>query len=255
MLTTDFKMKHLFGLVIVFFIFSSCDSDSANSCLRTSGSTVKQEIEDIPAFNRIRIEEGVELILAQSTEHKIEIEAGSNLIKDVSVQVIDGELVIKSNINCNWIREYASVKAYVTFVELNQIYSVSQYKVHSDQLLSFDHIELASGVYQEGISSEFELEIQSNHLTIQSNDASYFKISGTSHSMYIAFWAGAPRIEAPNFLVNTIDIFQRSSNDMIVHPIEAINGNIYSTGNVILKNTPNTINVTQHYTGELIIND
>lgn len=251
----DFKMKHLLRLVIVFFIFSSCDSDSANSCVRTSGSTVKQEIEDIPAFNRIRIEEGVELILSQDSTHKIEIEAGSNLINDISVRVIDGELIIKSNLNCNWLREYASAKAYVTFVELSQIYSVSQYKVHSDQLLSFDHIELASGVYQEGVSSEFELEIQSNHLTIQSNDASYFKISGNSNTMYVAFWAGVPRIEAPNFKVNIIDVFQRSSNDMILHPINEISGNIYSTGDIILTNTPNLIDVQQHYTGKLIIND
>lgn len=251
----NFKLKHLFRLVIVFFMLTSCDSETANSCVRTSGSIVKHQIEDLPTFNRIKIEEGIELILAQSTEHKIEVEAGSNLINDISVEVIDGELIIKNNLSCNWLREYASAKAYVTFVELNQIYSVSQYKVHSGQLLSFDHIELASGVYQEGISSEFELEIQSNHLTIQSNDASYFKISGTSNSMYIAFWAGVPRIEAPNFLVHTIDVFQRSSNDMILHPIEAINGNIYSTGNIILKNIPNTINVAQHYTGKLIIND
>lgn len=251
----NFKLKHLFRLVIVFFMLTSCDSETANSCVRTSGSIVKHQIEDLPTFNRIRIEEGIELILAQSTEHKIEVEAGSNLINDISVEVIDQELVIKSNISCNWLREYASAKAYVTFVELNQIYSVSQYKVHSDQLLSFDHVELASGVYQEGVSSEFELKIQSNHLTIQSNDASYFKISGNSNTMYVAFWAGVPRIEAPNFKVNIIDVFQRSSNDMILHPINEIRGNIYSTGDIILTNTPNLIDVQQHYTGKLIIND
>ncbi|HUH51491.1 MAG TPA: head GIN domain-containing protein [Flavobacterium sp.] len=251
----DYRIKYVFTLFTLLLLCSSCNSETANQCVRTSGSTVKYELEDIPPFNRIRIEEGIELVLSQEATHKIEIEAGSNLINDISVNVIDGELIIKSNVSCNWLREYASAKVYVTFVELSQIYSVSQYKVRSTQVLFFDHIELASGVYQEGVSSEFEMEIQSNHLTIQSNDASYFKISGTSNSMFVAFWAGVPRIEAPNFKVNTIDVFQRSSNDMILHPIDEIRGNIYSTGNVILKNTPNLIDVQQHYTGELIIND
>lgn len=240
-------------LFSVFCFLTSCDSESANDCIKKSGVVVKREIQDISTFDRIRVEEGIELILSQSTEQKIEIETGENLINDISVNITDGELIIKNNISCNWFRNYNPAKAYVTFTDINRIYSVSQHKIHSSQTLTFDNIELSSGVFGEGVASEFVLDLNCNHLSINANDATYIKLSGSANSMWVAFWAGVARIEAGNFHANYIDIFQRSSNDMILHPLEEIKGNIYSNGNVILKNTPNVIEVTEHYTGRLII--
>lgn len=246
-------MKNIFTTFCLLFVLLSCDSESANDCVKKSGNIVKREIHDIPTFNKIRIEKGVELILSQDSQQKIEIEAGENLINDVSVEVIDGELIVKNNISCNWFRNYNPAKAYVTFTEISRIYSVSQYKIHSNQVLSFDHIELSSGVYQEAIASEFDLMINCNHLKINANDATYLNLSGDANSMVVAFWGGEPRIEASNLKANSIEVFQRSSNDMILRPLHKIKGNIYSTGNVVLKNIPTDIDVTQHYTGKLII--
>ena len=39
---------------------------------------------------------------------------------------------------------------------------------------------------------------------------------------------------------------------MIVKPIQAIEGTIYATGDVILKNVPPIINVEEDFTGRLI---
>lgn|SRR5690554_1527556 len=246
-------MKNIFTTFCLLFVLLSCDSESANDCVKKSGNIVKREIHDIPTFNKIRIEKGVELILSQDSQQKIEIETGENLIKDVSVQVIDGELIVKNNISCNWFRNYNPAKAYVTFTEISRIYSVSQYKIHSNQVLSFDHIELSAGVYHEAIASEFNLIIHCNHLKINANDATYLNLSGNTNSMVVAFWGGEPRIDASNLKANSIEIFQRSSNDMVLHPTNEIKGNIYSTGNVILKKTPPIIEVFEHYSGKLII--
>ena len=249
-------MEQASVLCFLFSIFSflfSCNSESANDCVKTSGNVIKREISDIPTFDKIKIEGGIELILFQNTEQKIEIETGENLINDISVEVTDGELIIKNNISCNWFRNYNPAKAYVTFTDIHRIYSVSQHKIHSNQTLHFNKIELSSGVFGEGVASEFDLDIVCDQININANDVTYIRLSGSSNYMFVGFWAGAPRLEAENFKVTYIDFFQRSSNDMILHPIEEIKGNIYSTGNVIIKNTPNTIEVTRHYTGRLIV--
>lgn len=52
---------------------------------------------------------------------------------------------------------------------------------------------------------------------------------------------------------NTIEFYHRGSNDMIFYPIQQIEGALYSTGNVRLTNQPNIINVSQYFTGRLII--
>src|SRR5690606_1736663 len=163
----------VYFLVSIFCFLLSCDSESANECVKKSGNIVKRELQDLPTFNKIRVEEGVELILFQDSQQKIEIEAGEDLINDVSVQVVDGELIVKNNISCNWFRSYTPAKAYVTFTEINRIYSVSQHEIHATQTLSFDHIELSSGVFNEAIASEFYLTVHCNHLKINANDASY----------------------------------------------------------------------------------
>ena len=246
-------MKKLISISCFLFALLSCDSESANDCVKKSGNIVKREIQDIPTFDKIRVEEGIELVLFQDSHQKIEIEAGENLINDISIQIIDGELIVKNNISCNWFRNYTPAKAYVTFTEISKIYSLSQHKIHSAQTLNFDHIELSSGVFNEAIASEFILTISCNDLSINANDATYFNLSGNANSMYVAFWGGEPRIDAPSLKANSIEVFQRSSNDMVLHPVNEIKGNIYSTGNIVLKNNPTSIDITQHYTGKLII--
>ena len=86
------------SLFSILCFLTSCDTE--NDCIKKSGAVVKREIQDISAFDKIRIEEGIELILFQSTEQKIEIETGENLINDISVSITDGELIIKNNISC-----------------------------------------------------------------------------------------------------------------------------------------------------------
>lgn len=229
-------MKKLFTIYcLLLFTLFSCNSESANDCIKKSGNVIKREISDIPVFDRIKVGAGIELILFQDSEHKIEIETGENLMNDISVQVIDGELIIKNNISCNWFRNYNPAKAYITFTDISRIYSISQHKIHSNQTLHFDEIELSSGIFGEGVASEFNLDIVCNRININANDTTYIVLSGSSNYMFVGFWAGAPRLESENFQVNYIDFFQRSSNDMILHPIEEIKGNIYSTGNVIIK--------------------
>lgn len=243
----------VYFLVSIFCFLLSCDSESANECVKKSGNIVKRELQDLPTFNKIRVEEGVELILFQDSQQKIEIEAGENLINDVSVQVVDGELIIKNNISCNWFRNYNPAKAYITFTDISRIYSISQHKIHSNQTLHFDEIELSSGIFGEGVASEFNLDIVCNRININANDTTYIVLSGSSNYMFVAFWGGEPRIDAPTLKVQNIEVFQRSSNDMVLHPLDEIKGNIYSTGNIVLKNNPISIDITQHYTGKLII--
>lgn len=246
-------MKKLFTIFCLLFTLLSCDSESANDCIKSAGSVERRDIHDLPSFQAIRVEEGVELILSQDSVQKVTIEFGSNLMNNVSVEVIDSELILKNQATCNWVRDYSPAKVYVTITDLSRIYSVSQHKIHTTQKIYLNSVELMSGLQGEKVAAEFDMELDCEHLTVQANDATFFKLKGNSNSAWFASWAGEPRIDARDFKVNVIDVFQRSSNDMILYPINEIKGNIYGTGNVILKNTPPIIDLTQHYTGSLII--
>ena len=83
--------------------------------------------------------------------------------------------------------------------------------------------------------------------------ARYF-ISGQTDDAIIDFYAGDGRIEAPNFTIQTIKVFHRGSNDMILKPMQSIIGKMVSTGDIILKNHPPVVAVEQLYQGQIIYN-
>ena len=61
-------------------------------------------------------------------------------------------------------------------------------------------------------------------------------------------------MEAADFLIQDLIVFHRSTNKIIVNPQVSIVGEIRSLGDVISKNEPSLIDVTEYYTGRLIFN-
>jgi hypothetical protein len=77
-------------------------------------------------------------------------------------------------------------------------------------------------------------------------------ISGFVNNLFIGFYSGDARFEGANLVAQNIDIFQRSSNDMIVNPQQSLTGEIRGTGDVISLNRPPIIDIEEFYTGKLI---
>ena len=65
-------------------------------------------------------------------------------------------------------------------------------------------------------------------------------------------YSGNSRVEAADFLIQDLIVFHRSTNKIIVNPQMSIIGQIRSLGDVISKNEPPLIDVTEYYTGRLI---
>jgi hypothetical protein len=72
--------------------------------------------------------------------------------------------------------------------------------------------------------------------------------------LFVGFYSGDSRFEGANLIVQNIQIYQRSSNDMILNPQLSLTGEIRSTGDVILVNEPPEMSVQVFYTGQIIIN-
>lgn len=229
----------------------SCDSENANDCFQTSGELVSKEFY-VENFNKINISEGIELIIKEGTDTKVVIESGQNLLSGITAEVSDGKLFLRNSNGCNLVRDYNTTKVYVTTPTLENVYSSSQFAVKSDGILNFPLLNLQSGMFSNTASGTFELEVNCENLTIEDNKSTFFKISGKATNLSVNFYDGNARFDGSNLIANEVLFFQRSSNDIIVHPINKISGTIYSTGNIVLKNTPPTIEVTQLYQGHLV---
>lgn len=244
--------KKIAIFIFLCFLLSNCSTDTLEDCLKNKGAMVEQNIYDLPFFDKITVEDGVELLLSQDTITQATIIQHKNLLKNISLEVKNQELIITNNTKCKFLSKQSPAKIRLTVNNLKEIYSKSTHKIQSENTLNFSNLKIASGLHNEEISTYFNLTINCDSLRIEGKDASYIKISGQANYAFAGFWSGTPRLDAQELIAKKIHIFQRSSNSMNLYPTESLYGEIYSTGNVVLYNIPPIVNVTELYSGTII---
>jgi hypothetical protein len=237
-------------------IFISCEKPS--ECIESTGSTVKKTFSVNP-FARIKVYRGIAVVITQGTDYKVEVQSGSNIIDNIAVNQVDDQLIFKDNTTCNWLRAYGQTTVYITTPTLSEIYSKTDRDISSNGVLTYPVLNLfALDVDGDGEDAagtgDFHLTINNSQLVIQNNNVSRYYISGTTTDAVLDFWAGDGRIEAGDLTAQTIEVYDRGSNDMIVKPMQSITGKMVSTGDIILKNNPPIVNVEQLYIGHVVYN-
>lgn len=245
-------------LLILTLVLTACNSQSSWDCVQGEGQLVQKEF-GLASFDRILVRSGVELILRQEEEQQVVIETGEYLLADISVGVIDGQLIIRDNNTCNLVRDYGLTKAYVSSPNIKEIRNASAQPVSSDGVLNYPEIELISEDFaqeEDGYSSgDFILQVAVQTLRLRANNLSNFFLSGTAEGADFRIFSGDVRIEAQDLTIKDLLFYHRGSNQMIVNPQRSLRGDIYSVGDVISLSRPPEVEVTEYYTGRLIFQD
>ncbi len=243
------KNSIYFTLVI---ILTNCNP---KDCFESTGKIVQQEVV-LEVFTKILVSNEISLILKQGEEQNVIIETGENLLNEISASVIGDQLIVEDNNGCNFSREYALTRIIVTSPNITEIRANTSRSIKSDGILEYPNLLLLSENFNSDFLSiaDFDLTINNQSLRVSANGNSVFKINGVTENLTIGFFAGSSRFEGQDLIANTVAVTQKSSNDMLVNPIQKIEGTIFSTGDVISFNQPDIINVEALYTGELIFN-
>ena len=244
----------IFLFCSIIFLVLSCAKDNAPDCIQSADvvMTIEQNIEP---FDRILVNENIELFLLQGSEYHLKIESGEHLISDVNYTIDNsGLLTLSDNNQCNWVRSYVPTKIFVTTPILKEIRSNTQYTIKSEGILTFPNLKLISENFNEdNISSgDFNLHVQNESLSIISNNISQFFISGSTDTLFVGFYSGTTAFFGANLLAQNVEISHRSSHDITVHPVQSLSGVLRSTGNLISVNEPPNVDVSVLYTGSLI---
>jgi hypothetical protein len=249
-------MRKLIYYSIIALVLS-CAKDNAPDCIQTAGSPSVME-QNIDSFNRILVNENIELILLQGSEYNIKIESGEHLISDIYYSIDNnGLLTLSDNNQCNWVRSYVPTKIFVTTPNLIEIRSNTQYTIKSEGILTFPNLKLISENFNnDNISSgDFNLQVQNQSIRVISNNISQFFISGSTNTLFVGFYSGTTAFFGANLFANDVTISHRSSHDIIVNSLQSLSGVLRSTGNLISVNEPPIVDVTELYTGSLIFLD
>lgn len=240
--------------IVVLFLIIACDSEDAGDCFQKAGSIIQEEVT-VSDFDKILVNRDIELIIKEGLTQSVIIETGTNLMNDVIAEVVDGKLTLTDNNTCNYVRDYGITKVFITSPNITEIRSSTQNDISSDGVLTYPSLTILSedfGVPDTFTSANFNLQIDNNSFNVVFNNLSNCFISGQTNSLRITFAAGTSRFEGRHLIAENVDVWNRSSNDMIVNPQQEITGKISGTGNVISVNTPPVIDVEEVYKGRLI---
>jgi len=246
------------GYILILILLFSCNGENVPDCFQNAGPIVQKEFT-LVAFNKIIVFERVELIIKDEATQKVIVETGEYLLNDIDVSVKDGRLTLRNNNTCNLTRDYGITKVYVSSPNLVEIRNSSGLTVSSDGVLNYDSFKLLSEDFNAPelyhTDGDFDLEVNSNSIVVVTNDVSNVFMSGEVDSININFASGDGRFEGANLIAQNINVFHRSSNDMILNPQQSLTGEIRSTGDIKSVNEPPTVDVEEFYTGRLIFLD
>lgn len=247
-------MKKFVSVWIFCFILLGCDAEDAPGCIKAAGDIVNQEFE-VASFEEIIVYERVKLFLKQGEQIEVVVETGKNLLKSVRVEVENNQLSVRNNNSCNLFRDYGITKVYVTVPNLRKLQNSSGSAIESIGTLKFDNLWLVSENQARDLSihtdGDFILNLDVKNLRITNDNYSNYFLKGKVENFNLFFAAGDGRLEAEDLFVQHYDLFHRGTNKLFINPLQSIRGNIYSSGDVISKFKPSTVNVTEHYTGKL----
>lgn len=242
-------MKKILAILSI-LLLGSCSS--VEDCFKKSGDEIMREIP-VGAFRKITVGERIALVVKQGDETSVTVKAGENFIDEVDVKVSGDMLKLTDNSGCNMTRDYDLITVYVTAPDIEEIYSNTGRPISSDGVLTYPILRLFAMDFFGGVGTgNFHLTLDNNQLVVESNYVAGFYIDGHTNELLLNFYDGNGRFEGDGLEAESISVFQRGSNDMIVRPVQSLSGNIYGTGNVISKTVPPAVNVQEHYTGRLI---
>ena len=228
----------------------------SKDCFKGNGNKIVQSYS-LEGFTKIKVHEGVGLVIKQGPIYNVKVETNAKILENLSFIIENDMLIIKDNSTCNIARDYGQTIVYITTPNLTEIHSKTNQNIESDGILTFSDIKLFSLDETDGSGTgDFYLNLYSNFIYVESNTGSNYYLSGETYDMNVFFSWGTGRFQGENLKVtHLVSFFHRGSNDIILFPLNDVEGGIYATGNVILNNNPaGNINVSEYFNGKLILN-
>ncbi len=223
-------ISNTIALVVVLLTTQSCYfnfEDDGFGCVRARGPIVTESFT-LPPYNRIINAIGADITLRQSNNEIFEISASENILDEITLRVIDGELIIDNRDCIN----NSNIDIFVSIPDIESVQNVGSGDIFGDNLWEVDDLELritGSGK----IDAEFNADFVSAEITGSGRldlfgevDISAIRISGSGD------------INAFGLDANDQDIVISGSGNCEVVAQSQLDVLISGSGNVFYKGNP-----------------
>lgn len=233
------------------FLFLGCDDENSFDCFKTVGDIQTYTVE-LPDFNEVEIIGDIELYIENSITQEVSITTGQNLYPKIKFTVENGRLTISDDNKCIWARKYNNTSVTIKTNNLTEIKNSGSRDVHS---IGTYNIDTELFLFTKNAGGDYYLDVSGNQLRVSNNKTSNYFITGSIQKLMVGFFSGHGRFEGAKLNANTVDVFQRGSNDIMVKPKEYLHVKVESFGNVLVYNKPLTEEIELNGQGKVIYID
>ncbi|SFB74941.1 Putative auto-transporter adhesin, head GIN domain [Flexibacter flexilis DSM 6793] len=223
-------MKKWFWLAA--FALATCSNPDAPDCLKSTGHT-KQISREVADFQRIVIDDNIDLYVTADTAVSLRLEGGENLLPSIKTDVNNGTLYIANHNKCNWVRTYK--RKLKVFLHVKNLYEITQKgfgNIMFTNQLKTDNFTL--NIY--GVS-EVDANINAQNFYTDINSLGTLRLSGQSN--YAKFSLDkTPKLHTENFVVKSAYVHQGAETNITINCSDKLEGQILSTGNIFYKHNP-----------------
>jgi hypothetical protein len=222
--------------LITLFLLPGCGKENMGDCVKSTGKVMQQN-RSVAAFDKLEVEDNINVFITFGDENELVAEAGENLLPLIITEVKDNTLIIRNDNKCNWVRSFeVPVNVYLKSTGLQSITSRGFGLIETLDTLVTDVFTaehwLASGKIKLRIDAQ-EVYLKS-HTGVGDFDcigkAGYLYLYSSSHGIFRTENLVADNCYALNF--GTGD-FHVNVSDTLIVSLSSL-GNIYYNSGVTI---------------------
>ena len=238
------------SIVLLLLIVAGCAGEDA--CFSKKGKAVVAE-NSVNAFHTVDIPMNVSAEIIPSTDYKLEIQSYENRIEALAFSVKDSVLIIENDVSCPMLKSYETAVLKIYTPTLKRINSRTQFNVYSNDTLRFPDLYLLTSIPdEESASTNFNLKINNQKITVEDNQVGFFQLHGKTDNLNVLLYGANGSVHAENLTAKNIEVYHRSNQNIRLFAKNKLQGTIASVGNIYLYHKPDTVKIERLYTGDVV---
>ena len=232
---------------ILFIIASAAFMCGCKKGIFSKDGEIKVQERNVGTFNKISLYNKINLILTQSTEDKIKVEAGENVLSSITTEVTDGNLSIKNRDSSLINKPNQVINVYASVKNLNGLVYEGAGSITSTNTIQTGYFLL----YSKNGAGDVRLSMNAYFTTIGIyNENADFILDGQSDGAY-AYCSSRGTLDLRNYSIKKLEIDYSGVRDAHINVTESLKGRIFYKGNVYYKGNPQ-LDISERNQGRFI---
>lgn len=223
-------------------LFTSCVSNfQLGDGIEGNGNVITQTRDVDNDFDKVDVSRGLTVVLEQSDDYAVEVEADENLQEHISTTVENGTLIITADENI----QATTQTIYVKMPTLTSVKTASSSNLSSKNAFTGSEIDLRSSS-----SSEIAIKLEYDTINCRTSSSASVDIRGMALTLN-ADSSSSSDINARNLTVNDVTAEASSSSTIEVRPGVKLSAKASSSGSIDYFGSPKTVSKEESSSGSV----